>query len=101
MTEHPNHKCIVKLAVYKCVVQQLCFFQNDNNPRFKNSLGNLNEDENTNPPNRLNPPNPLNPPNSPSPLNPPSPTSLLHPLNPCPHPPNPRFKDSRNSKCKR
>ena len=34
------------------------------------------------------PPNPLNQSN---PLNP---TSSSHPPNPCPHPPNPRFKDS-------
>ena len=57
---------------------------NNNNPHFKNSLGDLNVDQNKNPP---NPPTPLNPPNPPSPLNPP---------NPCPHPPNPRFKDSPN-----
>ena len=34
-----------------------------------------------------NPPSPLNPPN---PLSPPSP-------NPCPYPPNPRFKDSQRN----
>ena len=35
---------------------------------------------------------PSNPPNPSSPSNPLSPS---HPPNPCPHPPNPRFKDSQ------
>ena len=50
---------------------------------FKDSIGYP-----SNLPNPLNPLNPLNPPN------PPSPPSPSHTLNPCPHPPNPRFKDS-------
>ena len=29
------------------------------------------------------------------PSNPPNPSSPSHPPNPCPHPPNPRFKDSQ------
>ena len=45
-----------------------------------------------NPPNPSNLPNPLNPSNPPNPRSPPSPS---HPLNPCPHPPDLRFKDSR------
>ena len=45
----------------------------------------------SNPPNSQNPSNPPNPLNLSNPLNPPSPS---HPPNPCPHPPNPRFKDS-------
>ena len=54
-------------------------------------------DLNTNPPNPSNPSNPSspsNPPNPLSPLNPPSLPSPSHPPNPCPHPSNPRFKDS-------
>ena len=50
-----------------------------------------------NPPNLSNSPNPLspsNPPNPPNPSNLPSPSSPSHRLNPCPHPLNPRFKDS-------
>ena len=43
----------------------------NNNPRFKNSLGDLNADQNTNPPNPPSPPSPS-------------------------HPPNPRFKDGRS-----
>ena len=39
----------------------------------------------------LNPSNPSNPPN------PPSPPSPSHPSSLCPHPPNPRFKDSHNN----
>ena len=34
-----------------------------------------------------------------NPPNPPYPPSPSHPPNPCPHPPNPRFKDSLMSQC--
>ena len=53
-----------------------------------------------NPLNLSNPPSPMipsNPLNRSNPLNPPSPSNPLypsHPPNPCPHAPNPRFKDS-------
>ena len=61
---------------------------NETEKPFKDNLGYP-----SNPPNPLNPLNPLNPPNPPSPSNPSSPS---HPPNRCPHPPNPRFKDSQS-----
>ena len=48
-------------------------------------------------PNAPSPLNPSNPPNPLSPLYPPSPSSLSRPPNLCPHPSNPRFKDSLHS----
>ena len=60
-----------------------------------NSPDPLNPPSPSNPRNLLNPSNPLNPSNLLSPSNLPSPPSPSHPSNPCPHLPNPRFKDSR------
>ena len=42
-----------------------------------------------------NPPNPSSPSHPPNPSSPSNPLSPSHPPNPCPHPPNPRFKDSQ------
>ena len=65
---------------------------------LKDSLGHppnpLNLLNPSNPPSPSNPPNPLNSSNPPNLPNPPSPASALHLPNPCPHLPNPRFKDS-------
>ena len=62
---------------------------NETEKPFKDSLGYP-----SNPLSPSNPLNPLNPSNPHSPSHPPNPLSPSNPPNPCPHPPNPRFKDS-------
>ena len=75
---------------------------NETEKPFKDSLNYPSNPLNpSNPQNPLNPLNPSNPPNPWSPSHPPNPSSPSNPLspshppNPCPHPPNPRFKDSQ------
>ena len=72
-TKIHNHQVLHTVSIFSRRV-------NETEKLFKDSLGC--------PSNPLNPSNPSNRPNPPSPLSP------SHPSNPCPHPPNPRFKDS-------
>ena len=63
---------------------------NETEKPFKDSLNYP-----SNPLNPSNPPNPSSPSHPPNPSSPSNPLSPSHPPNPCPHPPNPRFKDSQ------
>ena len=78
-TKIHNHQVLHTVSIFSRRV-------NESEKLFKDSLGFP-----SNPLNPSNPPNLLNPSNRP---NLPSPLSPSHPSNPCPHPPNPRFKDS-------